>query len=261
MPLNIADPRLPTLSGLTAALLFVAAAAVTGLPGVGWGTLRRSLRAMPRSMALGAGVVAASGILLLSQALGLRGLAWTGGLLSAVFTGLLLGVYLPGLEARQHAARRKRLQIQTIDFAGHMLLALSGPYGDVAILRAYVHRPRRSVRDLQHLIATVLAEHQRLGRGNVLDQLVSAAQESECQPLIDVAVTARQVMQHDRDQVASALTQQRQRLLEVTIAAFKARAQRLELVILGVTAGSLFFGLLAFILYVMTGGGSLIHLG
>jgi hypothetical protein len=231
------------------------------LPGLSWGALRRSLRSLPRGIALGAGVVAAGSVVVASQALGLYGMPRIWALLLALLVDLLLGVYLPGLEARQHTARRKRLQIQTIDFTGYMLLALSGPYGDVAILREYTRRPRRNVRDLQNLIAAVLDAHQRAGRGNVLEQLHRAAQESGCLPLIDITVAMHQVMQHDRTQVASALAEQRKQLMEATIAAYKQRAQRLELVILGVVAGALFFGLLAFILYVMTGGGSLIRLG
>jgi hypothetical protein len=174
--------------------------------------------------------------------------------------GLFFGVYLPGLEARQHAARRKRLQLQVIDFCGYMLDALRGPYGDVAILREYARRPRRSVRDLQQLMTQVLTAQQRSGRGNVLDQLHRAAEESGCTPLIDVAATLRQVLYHARSEVIGALAQQRQQVIELAVAAAKRRAQRLEFVILGATAGSLFFGLLAFILYVMTGGGSLLRL-
>ena len=260
MGITIADPRLPALLGLLAALLLGTASALIGLPAIAWGELGRSLRTMPRGVALGAGLVAAASVVLASQALGLRGLMRIWAFLIALLIGLLLGVYLPGLEARQHAARRKRLQLQTIDFAGYMLLALSGPYGDVAILREYTRRPRRNVRDLQNLIALVLEAHQRAGRGNVLDQLHRAAQESGCIPLIDITAAMRQVMQHDRAQVASALAEQRKQLMETTIAAYKQHAQRHELVILGVTAGALFFGLLTFILYVMTGGGSLIRL-
>jgi hypothetical protein len=260
MALSIADPRLPTLFGFLAALLLIASATITGLPGLSWGALRRSLRSVPRGFGLAAGVVAAGSVMVASQALGLRGLMRIWAFLIALLIGLLLGVYLPGLEARQHAARRKRLQLQTIDFTGYMLLALSGPYGDVAILREYTRRPRRNVRDLQNLIAIVLEAHQRAGRGSVLDQLHRAAQESGCIPLIDITAAMRQVMQHDRAQVASALAEQRKQLIEATIAAYKQRAQRLEFVMLGVTASALFFGLLAFILYVMTGGGSLIRL-
>ena len=260
MGLPFADPRLPTLLGLLASCLLCAAAVVAGLPPTAWGTLRRSLRAAPRGVALGGGVVAAGGVLLISEAVDLRGIAWYGGLLTALFVAVLVGVYLPGLEARQHAARRKRLALQVIDFCGYMLDALHGPYGDVAILREYTRRPRRSVCDLQLLIVGVLADQQRSGRGNVLDQFHRAAEESGCKPLIEVAATLRQVLRHDRRQVVDALTRQRQQIMELAIAAAKRHAQRLEFVILGVTAGALFFGLLAFILYVMTGGGSLLRM-
>ncbi len=260
MNLSIATPSLPALLGLLAAILLCAAAAILGLPGVAWGSLHRSLRVAPRGVALGGGAVAAAGVVLLGQGLGLRGTAWLGSLLTALLVGLFFGVYLPGLEARQHAARRKRLQLQVIDFCGYMLDALRGPYGDVAILREYARRPRRSVRDLQQLMTHVLTAQQRSGRGNVLDQLHRAAEESGCAPLIDVAATLRQVLYHARSQVIGALAQQRQQVIELAVAAANRRAQRLEFVILGATAGSLFFGLLAFILYVMTGGGSLLRL-
>jgi len=260
MALSIADPRLPTLFGFLTALLLIASATLMGLPGRSWGALRRSLRNVPRGIGLAAGVVAAGSVMVASQALGLRGLMRIWALLIALLIGLLRGVYLPGLEARQHAARRQRLQLQTIDFTGYMLLALSGPYGDVAILREYTRRPRRNVRDLQHLIAGVLAEQQRAGRGNVLDQLQQAASESGSQPLIDLTTTLRQVLRHDRAQVMGALAKQREQVINIAIATAKRRAKTLEFVILGVTAGALFFGLLAFILYVMTGGGSLLRL-
>jgi hypothetical protein len=253
-------PSLPALLGTLSAFLLVAAAAAIGLPGVGWGVLRRWLRATPRGIGLGAGFVAGIGITLIGRAMGLHGLALVFAWLLALLAGLSLGVYLPGMEARQHIARRKRLVLQTIDFAGYLCDALSGPYGEVAILRDYVRRSRRSVRDLQQLISDVLAEHRRSGRGSILDVLQDAAQESGCAPLTDVAATLRHVLRHDRTQVLATLTEQRQQLMQTAIADAKRRAQRLELVLLGIAAGSLFFGLLTFILYVMTGGGQLLAL-
>lgn len=260
MAFTTAFPSVPAVLGTIGALLLVAAAALLAMPNNGWSTVRRSIQALPRGIALGAGLIAGASITLLGQAMGLRGLARVCAWLVALLIGLILGIYLPGLEQRQHAARRKRLLFQTIDFAGYLRDALGGPYGEVAILRGYVGRPRRTVRDLQQLVQSVLAEHQRWGRGSILDVLHQAAQASGCTPLIDVAATLRQVVRHDRAQVLATLTQQRQQLMQTAIADAKRRAQRMELVLLGVAAGSLFFGLLTFILYVMTGGGQLLAL-
>jgi hypothetical protein len=254
------DPRLPALFGLATAFLLGTAAAMIGLQAATWGALKRATSAAPRTVALCGGAAAALCVVAIGQALDLNGIAWVGTLLIALLAALVFGIYLPGLEARRHAARRNRLSLQVIDLCGYLLDALRGPYGDVAILREYVRRPRRNVRDMQHLIAGVLTEQQRAGRGNVLDQLQQAASESGSQPLIDLTTTLRQVLRHDRAQVIGALAQQREQVINIAIATAKRRAQTLEFVILGVTAGALFFGLLAFILYVMTGGGSLLRL-
>src|SRR6266516_2822286 len=98
MNISVATPSLPALLGLLAAILLCAAAAILGLPGVAWGSLHRSLRVAPRGVALGGGAVAAAGVVVIGQGLGLRGTAWFGSLLTAVLVGLFFGVYLPGLE-------------------------------------------------------------------------------------------------------------------------------------------------------------------
>jgi hypothetical protein len=241
-------------------MLLMTAAATLALPRVSWGQLNRTLRTLPRGIGLAGGAVTAILVVLLGQALGWRGLYQILGLLVALLLALMIGVYLPSLEARQHAARCKRLQIQAMDFAGAMLLALGGPYGDVKILRDYIKQPRRNVRDMQAIIASVLDEYDRNSRGNVLDLLHQAAVATQAEALIGVTSTLRQVLAQDRSVGPEALKDQRRQLLEETIAAYKKRAQRLEMAIMGVAALSLFCGLLFFILYVMTGGGTVLQI-
>lgn len=250
----IPDPRLPMLSLALAALLFTSSSALLWLPRVGWGALAEKLRAVPRA----AGVAISGAVALTAwasgQALGLSGLGLALATLVALLAALVLGVYLPGLEARQHAARRARLSLQAIDFAGYMLLALRGPFGVAQVFDEYVRRPRRAVLDLQQLLRDILDEQRQAGRGNVLELLHRRAEQSGSAALTDVAATLREVVGQDRAQVAVALEEQRRQQMEELVAAQVRRAQRLENVILGVTAMALFLGLLLFILYVMTGG-------
>jgi hypothetical protein len=238
---------------LLSAMLLFGSSTLLLLPHVSWGRLSRGLRTLSRSTGLAIGGAAGMVLILVSQTVS-NTLVTVLLYVLALLCMLFFGLYLPGMESRAHAARRRRLQVQTIDFSGYMMLALNSTAGEVTVLREYIRQPRKSVRDVQLVIQQALDEHERLGRGSLWDRLHEAAVESASETLIDLASTLREIVQQDRRQVMSALTNLRQQLVERTLATFKAKAQRLEWVVLGVTACSLFMGLMVFILYVITGG-------
>jgi hypothetical protein len=114
--------------------------------------------------------------------------------------------------------------------------------------------------DVQTLVTEALSTHTRANRGNVFDILHAAVAESGSSALRDVTATIRQIARQDRTQLIDGLTEQRRRQLEILIAEATRRARQRENVVMLTSAGALFFGMLLFILYVMTGGGTLLHL-
>jgi hypothetical protein len=244
-----------------ATTLLGTAAMLLGLPTARWGSLWFAIRTLSRTAGLLAGGLAGAVVIVGAYALGVQGIATILSWLIAALAMLLLGVYLPGFEARRHAARARRLDIQTVDFTGYMVVMLRSGYGDAAVLREYVRRSRAHVADLQELVTEALTMHARAGRGSVFDLLHTAALTSGSVPLRDVTGTIRQIAKQDRTRVIDGLTEQRHRQMEILIAEATVRARRRETAVMLASAGSLFFGMLLFILYVMTGGGTLLHLG
>lgn len=254
------DPRAPGLLGLLATALLGTAAILLALPPVRSGSVWLILRTLSRSAGLFAGALAGGVMVIGGYAIGAQGLATALVWLGAALVVLLLGVYLPGLEARRHTARARRLDAQSVDFTGYMVVMLRSGYGDAAVLREYVRRPRAHVLDLQILVREVLETHLRTGRGNVFDFLHTAAIASGSSALQDVTATIRQIAKQDRTRVIDGLTEQRRRQLEILVATATRSARRRETAVMLASAGALFFGMLLFILYVMTGGGTLLNL-
>lgn len=237
--------------------LLLSAAALLALPPRAWSEVRWLPRLLSRTTGLLAGT--AGGLLIAA-------LGWPSAssppqrlllLLVAGLAVLLLGVYLPGLDARQHARRRRRLAVQAIDLAGYLRLALRSSQGDVAVLQQYTTPPRRAVRDLQALLTQVLQQHRERG-GSVYDVLHAAAESTACRELLRMTATLRAIMQQDRAQVDHALGQVRQELISAMLDRFQASLPRRETAVTAAAAGSLIFGLLFTILYVMTNGGQLL---
>ena len=251
----VIDARTPVLFAALAAVLFATAAALVLMPADPWDRLRRFTRWSPRVLGALCGALAATlcGVLLVA-ALGSDG--FTPYLIAAItlLVGLLLGVYLPGSEARRHARRRTRLDLQAIDFASYLVRALAGSAGEVALLREYTRRDRPRVREMQQVVRAVVAEHQRSAHGTIWELLHQAMRATGSQPCIDLSGTMVEVARQDRRQLVSALDAQRQQLLRQVVAAHEARAQRSELIILVVSGCSLFLGVMVGMLYVMTGG-------
>ncbi|MEI7769007.1 MAG: hypothetical protein WCI67_03410 [Chloroflexales bacterium] len=108
------------------------------------------------------------------------------------------------------------------------------------------------------MIAITLGELDRRRRGNVFELLLEQATATGALPLIASCTTLMHGARTNRRALAPLLAQQREQLFDTVVEACKQRAQRIELLLIGISAASLAFGLLPFILYVMTGGGTLL---
>lgn len=256
----LVDPRAPMLLLLLTAMLTGTAALLLGVPKGRWGLAWKTLRALSRGAGLLSGALAAALVAVSGYALGAQGLDLVLVWLGAALIFLALGVYLPGLDTRRHAARARRLEGQAVDFTGYMIAMLNSSHGDAAILREYVRRPRAQVADVQALIAEALDTHTRAGRGSIFDILHTVAERSGSVALRELSATIRQIARQDRTQVIAGLAEQRRRQMEIQIAIATRQAGQRENIVMLTSAGALFFGMLLFILYVMTGGGTLLHL-
>lgn len=251
------DPRLPALLWALTALTLLATA-LTLWPGLEYGRLSGWWRRAPRAIGGVAGASIALGGWWLGRALGLAGLAGLLLILVAMLLALLVGVYLPGMPARAFARRRGRLLLQTIDLAGYLRFVVEGSLGDVGLLRGYVRRRQRPIADAQAIIDATLLEIDLRRRGSVFAILLEQALASGSQPLIACCTALFHGAQNSRRALGPVLAQQREQLFDTLIEHIKQRAQRLELLLIAVSAAALAFGLLPCILFVMTGGGSLL---
>lgn len=249
------DPRLPPLVwALTAALLL--AAALTLWPATPYSRLAAWWRRAPRLVGGAGGAIALVGGWWLVKALQLTGTKAMLPMLIATLLALILGIYLPGMPARAFTRRRERLLLQTIDLAGYLQFAVESSQGDADLLRTYVRRPQRPIADAQAVVGATLAEIERRRRGNVFALLLEHAVETGSQPLIACCTALFHGAQNSRRALGPVLAQQREQLFDTLVEACKQRAQRLELLLIGISAAALAFGLLPCILYVMTGGGA-----
>lgn len=243
------SPTSVVLGGMVAALLLIVAALLLGSPPQTWQRMGQWVRGLTQTTGLLAGLTAGAAILV-------GGAAWGGGLLSwsiALFVVVLLGVYLPGLEARQFRRRQARLTIQAIDLCGYLRLALLYK-GEVDALVAYVAEPRPAVRDVQALIAETLDQHRRDG-GDLWLTLDTLARSSGSVALMQVTGTLRDVMPRASATIDVALAERRTVLLQETMDRWKGRIPQRELAVTVATAITLVAGLLPFILFVLTQGG------
>jgi hypothetical protein len=119
-----------------------------------------------------------------------------------------------------------------------------------------VRRPQRPIADAQAVVGATLAEIERRRRGNVFALMIEHAVETGSQPLIACCTALFHGAQNSRRALGPVLAQQREQLFDTLVEACKQRAQRLELLLIGISAAALAFGLLPCILYVMTSGGA-----
>jgi len=211
------------------------------LPPLTWVRLGRTMRRMARTVGLLVGAALA-----LPPLLG-------GGL--ALLALLFFGLYLPGGEARAAQARARALRRQTPDLLETLALHLDdATLGDVTMLRLYLARPRASIAEMQRVIAASLDAHARQGRGSVWTCLREETAPYGVADLTEAITVLERSADHDRRQAAPALRLIAERMTAAELDAWRARLQRREWALLGVTAGALFLGMLPFILYVLTDG-------
>ena len=251
------DPRLPALLWAFTAITLLMAA-LTLWPEAPFGRLASWWRRAPRVMGVISGTVIVIGGWWLMQALQLAGMDALLLMLVATLLALVLGIYLPGMPAHAFARRRELLLLQTVDLAGYLQFAVESSQGDADLLRGYIRRRQRPIADAQAVIGATLAEIDRRRRGNVFELLLEHAVATGSQPLIACCTALFHGAQNSRRALGPVLAQQREQLFDTVVEACKQHAQRLELLLIGISAAALAFGLLPCILFVMTGGGSML---
>jgi len=222
------------------------------LPPLTWVRLGRTMRRMARTVGLLVGAALAMPPAA-AAALGVLPPLLGGGL--ALLALLFFGLYLPGGEARAAQARARALRRQTPDLLETLALHLDdATLGDVTMLRLYLARPRASIAEMQRVIAASLDAHARQGRGSVWTCLREETAPYGVADLTEAITVLERSADHDRRQAAPALRLIAERMTAAELDEWRARLQRREWALLGVTAGALFLGMLPFILYVLTDG-------
>jgi hypothetical protein len=222
------------------------------LPPLTWVRLGQTMRRMARTVGLLVGAALATPPAA-AAALGMLPPLLGGGL--ALLALLFFGFYLPGGEARAAQARARALRRQTPELLETLALHLDdATLGDVAILRLYLARPRASSAEMQRVIAAALDAHARQGRGSVWACLREETAPYGVADLTEAITLLERGADHDRRQAAPALRLIAERMTAAALDEWRARMQRREWALLGVTAGALFLGMLPFILYVLTDG-------
>lgn len=251
--LVLGDPRV--VVGLLAFSMAALAGASVALaaPPIPWRYWTQRMRTLSRISRLVIGLAAALPLLAMTT-LAPASARWG---LALIIIGVTVGgaIMVSGTEARRHARQQQRLQTQTIDLARYLHLSLeTSVEGDVAILRAYVQAPRPSIDVAQDVVRCALERYQQLARGSVWEALHHEAQTRGVSALTDLTAALVDVADRDRRQIAAVAAHAHQQLSAAFVDQIRQRMQRAELLLTIVLSGSLIFGLLGLILYVMTGG-------
>lgn len=249
----LGDGRIITGLLVISAVALVGSSALIAVPTVPWRLLTSPMQGRQRMLAVTvAGIMIAMGIIL--------GLvipaAWRNLLLVLTFAGAGMGAWIGATaESRRHRRQQRRVRLQTLDLARYLAVRLETSMdGDLAILRAYLHPPRRAADCMQDLVLHALDRHRRMGRGSVWEALHQEAQTYAAPELTTLTGALVAVADQDRRQIATVAKHAAQQLSATLLDELRQRMQRSELLLTMTLAGSLVFGLLAMIVYVMTGG-------
>jgi len=195
-------------------------------------------------------------ILLITLAGGKTGNPRTLLLAAAFAVYLYIGVILPRRPIVAAQKQRARLRVLTPGFISYVRVALAGYDGPATLLERYCARPARRLLPMQQLVAEALGlmNERRL---RPFEALKAVARARGCQELIDVVEALAQAEREGSD-VQEVLAAHAATLEAVLKDEFKRMLNRRTLYLLGLVAVSLVVGILGNLLFVMTGGGSLL---
>jgi hypothetical protein len=195
-------------------------------------------------------------LLLLTLAGGALGNQRTLLLAGACAIYLYTGIIIPRKPIVRAQKERKQLRTLTPGFISYVRVALSGYDPPATLLERYCARPAKRLLPMQQLVAEALTlmHEQRL---RPFEALRAVARARGCQELIDVVEALAQAEREGSD-VQEVLVAQAATLEAVLRDEFKRMLNRRTLYLLGLVAISLVIGILGNLLFVMTGGGSLL---
>jgi hypothetical protein len=195
-------------------------------------------------------------LLLITLAGGISGNQRTLLLVGALALYLYVGVILPRKPIVAAQKERKRLRALTPGFISYVQVALAGYDPPATLLERYCARPAKRRLPMQQLAAEalMLMNERRL---RPFEALRIVARARGCQELIDVVEALSQAEREGSD-VQQVLAAHMATLEAVLKDEFKRMLNRRTLYLLGLVAISLVIGILGNLLFVMTGGGSLL---
>lgn len=174
----------------------------------------------------------------------------------AVALYLYVGLIIPRRPIVAAQKERRVLRVLTPGFISYVRVALAGYHSPATLLERYCARPAKRLRPMQQLIAAALAlmHEQRL---RPFEALRTVARARGCQELTDVVEALAQAEREGND-VQAVLAAHAATLEALLKDEFKRMLNRRTLYLLGMVAISLVVGILGNLLFVMTGGGSLL---
>ena len=177
-------------------------------------------------------------------------------LIAALAIYMYAGVIIPRKPIVAAQKERKKLRLLTPGFVSYVRVALAGFDSPATLLERYCARPAPRLLPMQQLVADALTlmNERRL---RPFEALRVVARAWGCQELTDVAEALAQAESEGSD------VQQVLEAHEATLAAllrdeFTRMLKRRTMYLLGLVAVSLVIGILGNLLFVMTGGGSVL---
>ena len=197
-----------------------------------------------------------AGTLLISLAIGAAGGQRTLLLGAALALYLYVGVIIPRRPIVRAQQERKRLRLLTPGFVSYVRVALAGYDAPATLLGRYCARPASRIQPMQQQVVEALG---LMGERRLrpFEALRVVARARGCQELTDVAEALAQAEREGSD-VQQVLAAHEATLEALLRDEFTRMLKRRTMYLLGLVAVSLVVGILGNLLFVMTGGGSLL---
>ncbi len=194
--------------------------------------------------------------LLIAFASGAAGNNLTLWLVGALALYMYVGVMIPRKPIVQAQKERRRLRLLTPGFVSYVRVALAGYDAPATLLERYATRPTKQIMAMQRMVveALTLMNERRL---RPFEALRMVARARGCQELTDVAEALAQAESEGSD-VQLILAVHEATLEALLRDEFTRMLKRRTMYLLGLVAVSLVVGILGNLLFVMTGGGSLL---